>query len=242
MLARLLLRVGVPSRDAERALREAFVETASLEFGIRGRSTNLSRVAMLTGLDRREVARVRARLDARSPEAGDESHPLGQVLAGWYEDPDFSGADGPRALALEAVGGDGRAGLPQLFSRYAPGLPPVAVRKELVIPKIVKQLDKRGWTEAEVKEVLRNPFTAGQSSTRSGEPVTVFYRRDGSYVVINNREQTVIQLSNRRDPNFIPDRRIINPYRPGPPSVRAGRSVIAPIASVGLIQTPWKTV
>lgn len=124
--ARLLLRAGVTSREAEQLLREAMVETALAEFGIRGRPTNASRVAMLTGLDRREVARIRDALRARGELESEPSHPLGQVLFTWTRDPHFSEADSARPLPLE---GDGS--FAELASRAAPGLPPVAVRKEL---------------------------------------------------------------------------------------------------------------
>lgn len=126
-LARLLLRTGVTSREAERLLREAMVDTALREFGLRGRPTNASRVAMLTGLDRREVARVRARLRAREPVPDEASHPLGQVLAAWSRMLERAGADGPRPLSVAPDDDEFAA----LVARSAPGLPPVAVRKEL---------------------------------------------------------------------------------------------------------------
>lgn len=126
-VARMLLRAAVTSREAEEVLRECLVEVALDEYGLRGRQTNTSRVAMLTGLTRREAARIRDRLQTREQEQADESHPLGRVLTGWHLDPDFARDGEPRALPVD----DEATGLPALFSRYAPGLPPVAVRKEL---------------------------------------------------------------------------------------------------------------
>lgn len=126
-VARMLLRAGVTSRDAEEVLRECLVEVALGEYGLRGRPTNISRVAMLTGLTRREASRIRDRLQVRGADVGDESHPLGRVLTGWHLDPDFSSEGEPLALAVD----DESSGLPALFARYAAGLPPVAVRKEL---------------------------------------------------------------------------------------------------------------
>jgi hypothetical protein len=39
--------------------KEVFVDVAGCDYGLQGRPTNASRVAMITGLSRREVARLR---------------------------------------------------------------------------------------------------------------------------------------------------------------------------------------
>mgnify|MGYP005851867283 CR=1 FL=1 len=127
-LARMLLQSSVTSREAEEVVREIFVEVALRDYGLRGRATNLARVAMLTGIDRREVSRLRDRIRARAEvDPADDVHPLSRVLAGWHLDPDFSEDGNPRLLRLD----DEANGLPALLGRYAPTLPPVAVRKEL---------------------------------------------------------------------------------------------------------------
>lgn len=137
-LARMLLRAGVTSREAEALVREAMVETALHEFGLRGRPTNVARVAMLTGLDRREVARIRDALRAREKLPTEESHPLGQVLVGWLQDPEFSDASTARSLPLEGPGS-----FAELVACHAPGLPPVAVRKELTRAGAIEVIDDR---------------------------------------------------------------------------------------------------
>jgi len=57
-IAKWLLRSGVTWKEFAELSRSVFVLTASEEFGIRGRPTNVSRVALLTGLSRRDVRRV----------------------------------------------------------------------------------------------------------------------------------------------------------------------------------------
>jgi hypothetical protein len=127
-IARLLIRLGVPFGDFVEVAKEAWVAVALEDYGLRGRPTNLSRVAMLTGLSRKEATRIRDRLAAQAPAAGDdESQPLARVLSGWHQDPDFSDFGSPRELPLE-----GARGLAGLFSRYGGGLPATALRKELV--------------------------------------------------------------------------------------------------------------
>ena len=50
----VLLRCGVPWREFAELAKSVYVEIASERFGKRGRPTNVSRTAMLTGLPRRE--------------------------------------------------------------------------------------------------------------------------------------------------------------------------------------------
>ena len=58
-IARILLRAGVSYREFSEISKQAFVDVATSDFGIRGRPTNISRVAVMTGLTRKEVKRVR---------------------------------------------------------------------------------------------------------------------------------------------------------------------------------------
>jgi hypothetical protein len=128
-IIRVLLRTGVTWRDFSELGKALFVKIATEEFGLRGRPTNAARVAILSGLDRREVARVRRVHDqdqaaALSPNF--MSKPT-QVLEGWYHDPDFRDETGaPRELNVE-----GERSFSELVRRYAPGLPMIAMIKEL---------------------------------------------------------------------------------------------------------------
>jgi hypothetical protein len=124
----LLLKSGITWREFGDLARLKFVQVATREFGIRGRPTNASRVAILTGIDRRDVAKLRRALAERTSfDPGFMSKPT-QVLEGWFHDPDFvTPAGEPRELH----GGDGNDSFVALVRRYAPGIPPVAMIKEL---------------------------------------------------------------------------------------------------------------
>jgi hypothetical protein len=124
----VLLKCGVTWKEFSTIAKRKFVEVATKEFGIRGRPTNVSRVAILTGLDRREVRKLRAvASEPDSAQPGFMSKPT-QVLEGWYRDPEFADRSGsPRDLALEGE----RGSLAALVRRYAPGIPVVAMVKEL---------------------------------------------------------------------------------------------------------------
>jgi len=54
-LARALLRAGIGYREFAEISKSAFVDIATKDYGLRGRPTNISRVAVMTGLTRKEV-------------------------------------------------------------------------------------------------------------------------------------------------------------------------------------------
>ena len=58
-IARLLLRGGIGYREFSEISKTAFVQVATKDYGLRGRPTNISRVAVMTGLTRKEVRRIR---------------------------------------------------------------------------------------------------------------------------------------------------------------------------------------
>lgn len=137
-LVRLLIKSGVSWKEFSDLAKLKYVQVATEDFGIKGRPTNASRVAILTGLDRREVSRLREALGAEQPEIRGYTSKATQVLSGWYHDTEFLGADGkPRALPLEGDTGSFTA----LLRRYAPGIPPVAMIKELKAAAAIEELD-----------------------------------------------------------------------------------------------------
>ena len=123
-VVKLMIELGVDYRTFAEAARRAYIDVAGTDYGLRGRPTNTSRIALLTGINRRDVARLRNAGGTGRPDGADESNSLARVLSG-YQDPDFLDADGaPRPLAR------GQA-LAALLSRYAGDVPGTALLKEL---------------------------------------------------------------------------------------------------------------
>src|SRR5512143_88524 len=83
---RLMLRVGISWKEFSELSKAKFVEVATADFGIRGRPTNASRVAILTGIDRRDVRRLRLGVQA-TPAKGYQSK-ASQLLSAWHHEPD----------------------------------------------------------------------------------------------------------------------------------------------------------
>jgi Family of unknown function (DUF6502) len=138
-MARWLMRSGVTWKEFAELSREAFVHTAFEEFGIRGRPTNVSRVALLTGLSRRDVRRVRQEVAAATDSSAEDSlNHASRVLSGWHTDPDFLAPDGqPRALQASGEG----ANFEMLLRRYAGDIPGTALVKELLKSGSIERLD-----------------------------------------------------------------------------------------------------
>lgn len=114
-LARLCLRHGLSYEAAAEIARGAFVEVARREFVIPHRKQSASRVALLTGLHRKEVGRL---LKAGPPPDGEGASRVAygaRVIAGWRRDKDFSHrAGGPAPLWFDR----GSASFLDLVKRY----------------------------------------------------------------------------------------------------------------------------
>jgi hypothetical protein len=135
-VARMLLRCGVTWKEAAELLKVVYVDVATEDYGKRGRPANASRVAILTGLSRRDVRRARDLVANSEPNA---LAPLAKinlasrVLSGWFQDPDFLDGKG-RPRLLETTGERGFDGLTK---RYAPDIPSTAMLKELIAARAI---------------------------------------------------------------------------------------------------------
>jgi hypothetical protein len=119
--------------------KEAYVKVAREDYGIEGRPTNNSRVAMLTGLSRREVARVRDQLlNGKEPAGGLQGNQISRVLTGWHVDGEFTDDNG-QPKDLPATGPSGSMSV--LLKRYAGDLPHGAIRKEMQQRGLIEELD-----------------------------------------------------------------------------------------------------
>lgn len=128
-VAHLMLRSGVSWKELAEAMKLAYVESAVEHFGKYGRPANSSRVAILTGLGRKEVKRLRDLLERSSSnlEELDRINRATRVLSAWHQDADFVTAAGKPRLLRYA----GPRGFEALVKRYAPDIPPTAMLKEL---------------------------------------------------------------------------------------------------------------
>lgn len=130
-LVRILIRNGVSYNEFNEVLKSVFVEVAERDFNIPGRKPSQSRVAILTGFSRKEVARQKAILEGDGPlEAASNLNRVTRVLVGWHSDPDYTGPYGmPIELPFEATSGPSFA---ELVRRHSGDMAPKAMLDELV--------------------------------------------------------------------------------------------------------------
>jgi hypothetical protein len=140
-LARLLIAQGVTHAEFSETAKEVYVETALRHFESEGR-VNKSRIAILTGLTRKEVKNV---ID-RTLEAGYQPKTYSRperVLTGWYSDPKFQGPYGiPLELPYEASGDD-EPSFVELVRQYSGDMAPRQMLNQLTEAGSVVEVDGR---------------------------------------------------------------------------------------------------
>ncbi len=135
-LVRAVLRSGLSYKAFNDLVKWVYVDVSMREFTIPGRKNSKSRVAVLTGLTRREVDRL---VRMREPKEGtpERYNRAARVLSGWAEDPQFQNPDGaPRVLNVE-----GNDGFMELVRQYSGNQPYRAVLDELVRVGSVERIE-----------------------------------------------------------------------------------------------------
>lgn len=140
-LIRLFIAQGVTHAEFSETAKEVYVETALRHFESEGR-VNKSRIAILTGLTRKEVKNV---ID-RTLEAGYQPKTYSRperVLTGWYSDPKFQGPYGiPLELPYE-TGGEDEPSFVELVRQYSGDMAPRQMLNQLVEAGSVVEVDGR---------------------------------------------------------------------------------------------------
>ena len=149
-VVKILVRYGISYREFSEVAKSAFVDIASSEFGIRGRPTNISRVAVITGLTRKEVRRIRNELENGHKFVSVKSTPMAEVLSRWHAEQDFLDANGrPKALKYS----EGEGSFSDLVKRFGGDVPPGAMRTELKRVGSIEE-DERGRLKIKRRSVI----------------------------------------------------------------------------------------
>ena len=137
-LVRILIRNGVSYGEFAEVLKNIFVEIAERDFGIPGRKPSRSRVAILTGLTRKEVSKQKAILEGGTLVESSNLNRVTRVLEGWHTDPDYTGPYG-LPVELEFERGEGNSFV-ALVRKYSGDMAPRAMLDELLRVRAVEQL------------------------------------------------------------------------------------------------------
>ena len=138
-LVRILIRYGVSYGEVNEVLRSVFVEVAERDFDMPGRKTSQSRIAILTGLTRKEVAKQKTILDSgEALEIVSNLNRVARVLEGWHMDPDFTGPYGmPLELPFDSASG---RSFVELVRRHSGDMAPRAMADELMRVGAIERL------------------------------------------------------------------------------------------------------
>ena len=127
-IAKIMLQCGIGYRAFAEVAKTAFVDVATSDYGVRGRPTNMSRVAVMTGLTRKEVRRLRDESKNGHSPAENVTTPMALIIHKWVSDSDYLDADGrPAELPFDGESGSFKS----LVKKYGGDIPPGAIRTEL---------------------------------------------------------------------------------------------------------------
>jgi hypothetical protein len=130
-LVRAMIARGLAYPELAERLKGLYVDACARHFRLGGKRLTDSRISLLTGLQRKDIRAVRARLEG----AGDGAEPAGagplpRVLARWIGGPPYADAAGaPRSLPRAAAD---RASFDSLVAEVSRDIHPRTVLDELV--------------------------------------------------------------------------------------------------------------
>lgn len=142
------MKSGIGYREFAEISKSAFVDVATSDYGLRGRPTNISRVAVMTGLTRKEVKRLRDKISAGNQVDMARVIPPAEILSRWHSDLEFLDSSG-RPLTLQFDGST--PSFSQLVKKYGGDIPAGAMRTELKRVGAIEEDDK-GRLTVKVKD------------------------------------------------------------------------------------------
>ncbi len=127
-LVRILLRYGVSAGAFEDLVRKVYVEVAEKDFQVDDKKQTTSRISVITGLNRKEVARIQKLPPVEQTNVDERYNRAARVITGWLRDRRYRTKAGtPAVLPFE-----GKGSFSELVNKYSGDMPPRAVADELM--------------------------------------------------------------------------------------------------------------
>ena len=139
-LVRITLRQGLSAEAFEEVVRRVYVDVAEKDFALAGKKQTTSRIGVLTGLNRKEVARLKKMpLAAHVDEQPSSQNRVERVVSAWLSDAAFQDEKGdPKPLEFQ-----GEDSFSELVRRYSGDMPARAVADELIRIGVLAEADDR---------------------------------------------------------------------------------------------------
>lgn len=143
-LIRILLKHGVTYAEFSEVVKTVFVTIAAQEFRVPGKKMSKARIAIVTGLTRKEVQRLTGTDQEERFNLKTNLSRIGRVLSGWHTDPEFTGPYGmPLEIRYDSdVPND--TTFVRLVQQYSGDMTPRAMLDELLRVGAVVETD-RNW-------------------------------------------------------------------------------------------------
>ena len=127
-LVRILIRFEFTHAELTELVRQAYVAEAYKSHNIEGQDMTVSRAAVLTGLSRKEVLRLKTLLDEKELSIKRAPNRAQRVVQGWLRDSDYQDGNGqPKVLPIKGEQGS----FLSLVSRYSGDITYGAILEEL---------------------------------------------------------------------------------------------------------------
>lgn len=162
-LVRILIRNGVAYGEFAEVAKEVYIDVASNDFKVAHRKMSQARMAILTGLTRKEVARLLSGEKKNGEELQSHHNRVTRVLTGWHTDADFTGPYG-LPLEMQFEGETGQPSISELVHRYSGDMAARAMLDELVRLGVAIETEP-GWYK-----ILRRDYAP------SGDNPDLLYR------------------------------------------------------------------
>lgn len=183
-LIRILIRNGVAYGEFAEIAKEVYIDVASSDFKVPHRKMSQARISILTGLTRKEVARIISGKNKKE-DATSEVHRVTRVLTGWHTDADYTGPYG-LPLELQFESSENQPDFTQLVHRYSGDMAARAMLDELLRIGAVQETE-RGWYKALTRTYL-SKVDAPEGFELLGTGVTNFVSTIDNNILEQNLE------------------------------------------------------
>jgi hypothetical protein len=136
-LVRILIRNAVSFAEFSEVAKDVYVEIAASDFRLPDKNMTQGRIAILTGLTRKEVNRLINERGKQQRDYASNLNRVARILSGWHTDPQFTGPYGlPLDVPYDSPGG---RSFSELVRRYTGDMPARAMLDELLRIGVVKE-------------------------------------------------------------------------------------------------------
>lgn len=126
---RIFLKHGIPFKTFSELTKRVYIDVAAKDFTLAYKKQSTSRIAVLTGITRKEIQKLKEQKSQDHDEMVEKHHRAAKVISGWLRNPEFSDSEG-KIMDLPIEGKN--ASFQSLVKKFSGDLPYRAVLDELV--------------------------------------------------------------------------------------------------------------